>query len=1044
MKPSLVRRSLSIAALFTLSPVALAQDEGWMRPLDGNSLEAWHGDGIHWTLTDGELVGRSTAELPLKASTYLVWQGDMPADFELECQWQIHGGNSGIQYRSQVVDGQTDMAGFQADMDADNSYTGVLYEGLGRSLMSARGESVEWNPSGRKLLATSPAPERLRAAIRDGEWNEYRIEARGTRVRHWINGLLMSDVTDGDASRFRRDGQMAIQLHAGPPMEVRYRDMKVRAIRSAPPASALSVPDGFGAELLVSAQPGQGSWVAMALAPDGRLLVSPQQGPLMWIDLPGAVDGTPLSVSPLKLPVGLAEPDGPIGSSQGLCFAHDALFVSCPHEVQGGGGLWRVRDTDGDGVWEDAERIFEYGDGGEHGPHAVIAGPDGFLYVVLGNHVAVPRAVTGAGSPIGPWHEELLGEREWDPRGHAVGITAPGGVILRMDPDGQQAEIFACGMRNAYDMAFNEQGELFTYDSDMEWDIGAPWYRFPKVLHLTRGADFGWRSGSANPPSWFADIRPMICDTDFSSPTGMASGHETNFPEPWRSMIFIGDWSYGRILAVELESDGASFKGAWKPFITGRPMPVADFCVGSDGAMLVLTGGRGVQSGVYRVAWTGSAPAPLNAGPDASKPPRERRRKLESLMRPLEPDEFESLFPAMLGEMGDDDPAIRFAARLALEHQPIGQWRSTLLAEERPRARIEAALALARCGDDADAVAAVALVAPLLTTPPDSAGDEAAQLAALRTISVALARHPQAAGPIWEIALAPVMACYPAQEWKCDRLASELLAQSGSESFVELTMSALEATRDRAERMWFAFILRNVKVGWNESLCRRYFTALDGLSAQGGGFSLEGFLRVIRADALQAFGAKCGDASTPLPIAEPAAARAVLATVRPPVHNWTVADLADNADADWNSSAPRGDAARGRQVFMEASCALCHRVGGDGATTGPDLTGAGGRYAATDLLDAILNPSGVVSDQWQDSLIELTDGGIVVGRIVSDDGTTMTVATNPLGPERESISRASVAKIEPLPTSSMPPGLLDTRSEQEILDLLAYLRSARR
>lgn len=1023
----------------------MSQDEGWQRPLDGNSLEAWHGDGIHWSLTDGELVGRSTAEAPLKASTYLVWQGDMPGDFELECEWMIHGGNSGIQYRSWVVDGQTDMAGFQADMDAENSYTGVLYEGLGRGLMSARGESVEWNPSGRKVLATSPAPERLRGAIRDGQWNSYRIEARGTRVRHWINGLLMSDVTDGDASRFRRDGQMALQLHAGPPMEVRYRNMKVRAINTAPPASALSVPEGFQVELLASAQPGQGSWVAMAFAPDGRLLVSPQQGPLMWIDVPGAIGGTAPAVSPLRLAAGLAEPVGHIGSSQGMCFAHDALFISCPHDVPSGGGLWRLRDTDGDGVWEDAKRIIEYGGGGEHGPHAVIPGPDGFLYVVLGNHVAVPSAVTGVGSPIGPWHEELINEREWDPRGHAVGVMAPGGVILRLDPDGEQAEIFACGMRNAYDLVFNEQGELFTYDSDMEWDIGAPWYRFPKVLHLTRGADFGWRSGSANPPSWFADIRPMVCDTDFSSPTGMASGHESAFPEPWRSMIFIGDWSYGRILAVELESDGASFRGAWKPFVTGRPMPVADFCFGADGAMFVLTGGRGVQSGVYRISWAGAKDAATLAGtPDASKPPRERRRKLESLMRPLEPDEFESLFPAMLGELDDDDPAIRFAARLALEHQPIAQWRPTLLAEERPRARIQAALALARCGTDEDAVAAVAMVKALIAPEASVTDGGEASLAALRTIGVALARHPIAASAIWEIARAPILALYPAHEWRFDRLASEILSQSGSDSFVALTMQALEATRDRAERMWFAFILRNVTVGWDESLCQRYFTALDGLTAQGGGFSLEGFLREIRADAMRAFGSKCGDASAPKQVAAAAPAALPLAAVRAQVHNWTVAELAAGADADWNSTTPRGDATRGRQVFIEASCALCHRVGGDGATTGPDLTGAGGRYAAADLLDAILTPSKVVSDQWQDSLIELTDGGILVGRIVSNDGTTLTVATNPLGPERESVARSAVAKIEPLPTSSMPPGLLDTRSEQEILDLLAYLRSARR
>lgn len=1047
----------------TLALGFLADDA--IRPFNGKTLEGWDGDKSYWSVEDGQIVGRSTPEHPLPKSTYLVWTGNMPGDFDLRCKVKLQGGNSGIQYRSRRVQGQADMAGFQADLDANDSYTGVLYEGLGRELMSARGEQVEWSPAGKRVVAQFAPDATLRAAIRRDDWNDYRIEARGTRVRHWINGTLMSDVTDGDASRFRSNGQMGLQLHQGAPMEVRFKDFQVRPLTSAPPASALIAPEGFTVELLTSAQPGQGSWVCMTFDPLGRAVISPQTGPLMQAWIPGISrmqngqpwDGREVMVKALE-EQGEGRPSPPLASAQGLCFLDGALFVNVS---QGGGqnGLWRLRDTNNDGSYDERTRLFEYhNEGGEHGPHAVIPGPDGMLWMTLGNHTQIPDGIvlpepdaTGRrapGSAYDHWGEDMATPRMWDPRGHAVGIVAPGGVVLRIDPKTGAATMFAAGFRNAYDLCFNGDGELFTYDSDMEWDIGAPWYRAPRVVHVVNGAEYGWRSGSGNWPDWYADSLPPACDTDVASPTGMLSGSDGKLPEPWKSALFAADWTYGRILSVELKPDGSSYRANWRPFLTGRPMPVTDMAWGPDGAMYMTTGGRGTQSGLYRISYTGKAPiAAKPAATDrAAARARAGRRAFEAMQKPLAAEEYAATATAIDAAMSSPDRFLASAARVAMEQQPVEAWRSRVGEMQDPRGAATAALALVRCGNDADAQAACAILAGILGAG-SNAGNAAAPadpevtLIALRAAQVAMVRHGAIAqsAPMQAIATRAI-ALGASPDPRIAQAAMELACALGRAEAVPVALNCLEHAPDRATAMRYASILRTVDAGWDDALRQRYWAWLDAANDRAGGMSLSGFLEAIRKDAMEHVHRPSTQANSG---AKPAVAAGAAAAPRPSTtssataHAWTVAELTDDTSTTH-------DLARGAALFRESSCILCHRFAGEGAGTGPDLTGVGARFSRADLLRAILEPSAFVSDQYRDSAVETKDGGMMIGRIVADEKEYLEVLTNPLSPDRERVPKSEVTKITVVETSSMPKGLMDMRTRAEIMDLVAYLESGGR
>ena len=287
-----------------------------------------------------------------------------------------------------------------------------------------------------------------------------------------------------------------------------------------------------------------------------------------------------------------------------MLVAFDSLYVSGSGSQ--GVGLYRLRDTDGDDQYDQVTHLKEIRGGGEHGPHGLRLTPDGkSIMLVAGNHTLPPEGFQSSLVPKN-WGEDQLLPRQWDANGHARGILAPGGWIARTDPDGKTWEIFSSGYRNSYDIAFNAEGDLFAYDSDMEWDMGMPWYRPTRAVHATSGSEFGWRSGTGKWPAYYVDSLPPMLNIGPGSPVGVTFGYGAKFPAKYQKALYLCDWTFGTIYALHLEPHGSTYKAVKEEFLSRTPLPLTDAAVGPDGALYFTIGGRGTQSELFRVTYVGS------------------------------------------------------------------------------------------------------------------------------------------------------------------------------------------------------------------------------------------------------------------------------------------------------------------------------------------------------------------------------------------------------------------------------------------------------
>ena len=221
-----MKLTTTLAALLALCTFASADEK---QLFNGKDLTGWKGQPEFWSVKDGALTGQSTAENKVKENTFLIWQDGEVGDFELTLQYKIVGGNSGIQYRSKVVKAEYSVvAGYQADFEAGKNYSGILYEEKGRGILATRGQKVVIKEGNKKEVTGEVGKsDEIQAAIKNEDWNEYKIVAKGGSLQHFINGKLTVDVTDETAVG-AKTGVLAFQLHAGPPMTVQFKNIVLK------------------------------------------------------------------------------------------------------------------------------------------------------------------------------------------------------------------------------------------------------------------------------------------------------------------------------------------------------------------------------------------------------------------------------------------------------------------------------------------------------------------------------------------------------------------------------------------------------------------------------------------------------------------------------------------------------------------------------------------------------------------------------------------------------------------------------------------------
>ncbi len=823
-----------------------------------------------------------------------------------------------------------------------------------------------------------------------------------------------------------------------------------------------------------------GSWVCLAVDGKGRLLASDQGNIGICRITPASIGSsgeTKVELLDIKF-------EGKqVSGAQGMLWAFDSLYICC--NVGPGSGLYRAWDKDGDDQFEEVVKLRDLRGGGEHGPHALRLSPDGkSIYVDCGNHTLPPFDRTlsapvqtmggvreqplkaelpeGMTSRIAPnWDEDLLLPRQWDGNGHAAGILAPGGWIAKTDPDGKTWEMFSIGYRNQYDFAFNGDGEMFVYDADMEWDMGSPWYRPTRVVHATSGSEFGWRSGTGKWPPYYVDSLPQLVDIGPGSPVGVEFGYGTKFPAKYQKALFICDWTFATMYAIHLEPSGASYKAVKEEFVSRTPLPLTDVVVGTDGALYFSIGGRGTQSELFRVTYVGqesTSPAERHDAKDSEL--RALRKQIESY-HTLATDEPAKAAAFLVPQLAHTDRHIRYAARVALERLPLAAWQEPVLNSQDPETVITGVVGLARQGDKPLAPQLLAALDRLAYT----ALSETQQLELLRAYQLVFTRLglPEDARRLelgarfdslfdsaraphnQELAILMVALSSPQAAAKIvpmltkERVASqevseELLARNRGYGG---SIAAMLANQPDLAQYQFAFTLRNLKEGWTLDQRKTYFSWFNKARQWNGGNSYQKFLTNIENDAF----ANSTDAERlaieALGIRKPYVAPE-LPKPRGPGRAYTAEEVVALASQRLTGRNFRN----GQQMFAAARCVVCHRYGGDGGATGPDLTQLAGRFTLKDLTDSIVEPSKVISDQYKATVIRIDDGQVVTGRIVSESPDDITLVVDPENAAKvQVIAKANIEAQSPSAVSLMPKDLLNGLNENEVLDLLAYLLS---
>lgn len=785
-------------------------------------------------------------------------------------------------------------------------------------------------------------------------------------------------------------------------------------------ASTLTLPEGFHAQLIRSASGMEGSWIAMAFDPQGRITIAREKKGLLRLTMRESQVEKVEVINDTLLEV------------RGLLYALGSLYADANNTK----ALFRLRDTKGNGQFDEITELLRNEGGVGHGRNHIKLGPDGRIYIAHGNNTLLSSPLNPA-SPVRNYASDQLILNPWDSHMFDGNVELPAGNILSMNPDGSDVELLAAGLRNPMDIAFNRDGELFTFDADMERDVGALWYMPTRILHIVPGADYGWRRGTGRFPAWYPDTLPSVLDVGLSSPTAVFFGYGAKFPARYQEALFTFDWAYGRILLFHLSPRGASFTATQETFVSGRPLNVTDGCIGPDGALWFVTGGRGTQSGLYRVTFNGPAesvtPSTQYKAGSAITPLQAQRRKIEGLQSK------EAITDADLGEilkaLGSDDRFLSHAARIALGQIAVDRWK---LSSVNGRAWLEGALTLVHQDQKASRDEILAGLGPTLSRADRQGLPEPLRL--LELVFIRLGAPSDEERKFW---LGILEDRYSGSaDDNANRELCKLLVYLGSSSVVEKTVKLLETANDSEDLVHYLLFLRYAKTGWTLPSRRAVFEALNRAEKLNGASAYFKALHDIRAEMAASLSPDESQQLAEIIHPKQPAQLVTAALAGPTVKEWKLEDLAPFLD---RASTGRSYA-KARAALISTGCVACHRVCNDPAmpagVVGPDLTQVSSRFNRRDLLDNIINPSKVIDDKYRNVIVTLTDGTRAAGSVESEDDLHLVLKPNPLGAERIEIPRNKIKSRKLSDVSPMPTGLLNTLTADQIMDILAWFEAA--
>lgn len=788
------------------------------------------------------------------------------------------------------------------------------------------------------------------------------------------------------------------------------------------------VAPGFEITQLKVAGPDEGSWVSLASDEQGRLMIAREDQGFLRLTLADDAKSV-ASVQPIE---------SDLLECRGLEYRNGWLYASANNSRK----VFRLKLNDAGKVTEQTS-LRELSGGLGHGRNDLSLSSDA-LHLICGDSVDSPTVdIFDHTSPL---RKQLAGSYKAE------------GTLQRSTLDGQHWELLSAGLRNPYGVAIHpDHGDPFTYDADNEYDLGMPWYRPTRVLQLQTGGDFGYRKAEGLPPR-FADqpdnALPLI-DIGRGSPTAVIFGRVFQFPAPYRDALFLLDWTYGRVIAVHLEPRGAGYRAATELFLQGKPLNVTDVAAGRDGAMYLITGGRKTQSALYRV----SATTPSEVNVPVEKPLTESQQSANKLalrnreiVRRLQSHVHQpatTTQETILLYLDNPDPVVRYAARNAMEKLPPEQWAPGLLNGPAGTTSLRGLMSVARRLDSAQTPR---LVDHLLSVSPAKLPVDLWRVW-LRTLELCLAANRDAVlaqrtslesmlvagweasrSPVWQVSVEGTNADYR-------RRAALLLQLLESSQLTKLAARDLLASSVQEDQIAGLMALRNHRPGWTREFRELQLQTLASMPQMVGGEGLPKFHAWLERETSATLSPDEQDRYTELKAA--LAKPEPLPPARAFVQKWSLGELRTIAD-----DTLQGDGQRGESIFRDALCARCHRFGQRGPWIGPDLTFVAGRFSRNDILDSILNPSKAVAENYRAETIQTVDGKVITGRLVAGGdfrSEKIRLIPDSLRPDQViELDKKSIESHQQSDQSPMPQGLLDTFTDKDIADLLAYLTGRKR